>query len=132
MALRGKPLTVVSDNGPELASTAILAWSQERGVGWHCIAPGIPQQNACVESVNGRLREELLNETQFTSLAQARRVLAAWRDDYNRVRPHSSLGGATPAEYAARLPPQPGPGHASAPVAITPNIVIPSTQGLRL
>jgi len=131
MADRDKPLTVVSDNGPELASMAILAWSQERGVGWHYIAPGKPQQNAFVESFNGRLRDELLNETLFTSLAQARRILAAWRDDYNRVRPYSSLGGATPAEYAARLPPQPGPGHAPDPVAITPNIVIPSTQGLQ-
>ncbi len=132
MAVRGKPLTVVSDNGTELTSTAILAWSQEHGVGWHYIAPGKPQQNAFVESFNGRLRDELLNETLFTSLAQARRVLAAWRDDYNRVRPHSGLGGATPTEYAARLPPQPGPGHAPDPVAITPNIVIPSTQGLQL
>ena len=77
MVERGKPLTVVSDNGTELTSMAILAWSQEHGVGWHYIAPGKPQQNAFVESFNGRLRDELLNETLFTSLAQARRVLAA-------------------------------------------------------
>jgi len=98
MAHRGKPPKVVSDNGPELASMAIVGWSQERGVGWHYIAPGKPQLNAFVESFNGRLRDELLNETLFTSLAQARCVLATWRDDYKRVWPHSSLGGATSAE----------------------------------
>jgi len=57
--------------------------------------------------------------------------MAAWRNDYDRVRPHSSPGGATPAEYAAQLPPQPGPGHAPDPVANTPKILIPSTQGLQ-
>lgn len=68
VAARGLLLTVVSDNGTELTSTAILQWSQERGVGWHYIAPGKPQQNAYVESFNGRLRDECLNETVFTSL----------------------------------------------------------------
>ena len=96
VAVRGLPLTVVSDNGTELTSTAILRWSQERGVGWHYIAPGKPQQNAYVESFNGRLRDECLNETVFTSLQQARTVLAAWREDYNHVRPHSALGGRAP------------------------------------
>ena len=96
VAVRGLPLTVVSDNGTELTSTAILRWSQERGVGWHYIAPGKPQQNAFVESFNGRLRDECLNETVFTSLRQARAVLAAWREDYNHVRPHSALGGRAP------------------------------------
>ena len=96
VAVRGLPLTVVSDNGTELTSTAILRWSQERGVGWHYIAPGKPQQNAYCESFNGRLRDECLNETVFTSLRQARAVLAAWREDYNHVRPHSALGGRAP------------------------------------
>ena len=96
VAVRGLPLTVVSDNGTELTSTAILRWSQERGVGWHYIAPGKPQQNAFVESFNGRLRDECLNETLFTSLRQARAVLAVWRQDYNEVRPHSALGGRAP------------------------------------
>ena len=77
---------------------AILRWSQETGVGWHDIAPGKPQQNAFAESFIGRLRDECLNETLFTSLAQARAVLAIWQDGYNRIRPHSSLGGATPIE----------------------------------
>jgi putative transposase len=113
-ARRGKPLCVVSDNGTELTSTAILRWSQERGVEWHYIAPGKPTQNAFVESFNGRLRDECLNETLFTSLAQARAILEAWRQDYNTVRPHSKLGGRTPAEIAG----QRGWGHAPNPVAI--------------
>jgi putative transposase len=93
IARRGKPLTVVSDNGTELTSMAILTWSQDHQVAWHYIAPGKPQQNAFVESFNGRLRDECLNETLFTSLAHARAVLAAWQRDYNEVRPHSALGG---------------------------------------
>ena len=79
---------------------AILRWSQEARVEWHYIAPGKPTQNAFIESFNGRLRDELLNETLFTTLAQARIVLAQWRNDYNTVRPHSKLGGRTPAEIA--------------------------------
>lgn len=102
IARRGCPLRVVSDNGTELTSTAILRWSQERKVEWHYIAPGKPQQNAFVESFNGRLRDECLNETLFTSLAHARAVLAAWQRDYNEVRPHSALAGRTPASI--RLP----------------------------
>ena len=66
----------------------------------HYIAPGKPQQNGFVESFNGRLRDELLNETLFTSLSQVREALAAWRTDYNTVRPHSRLGNLPPAEYA--------------------------------
>ena len=88
IARRGKPRTVVSDKGTELTSTAILHWSQEMAVAWHYIAPGKPQQNAFVESFNGRLCGECLNETLFTSIAHARDVLANWRTDYNTVRPH--------------------------------------------
>ena len=98
-----QPLLCVSDNGTELTSTAILTWSQDRRVGWHYIAPGKPQQNAFAESFIGRLRDECLNETLFTSLRQARAVLAAWQRDYNEVRPHSAHGGLTPASI--RLPP---------------------------
>jgi len=79
-------------------------------------------QNGFVESFNGRLRDECLNETLFTSLPHARAVLAAWRDDYNHVRPHSGLHGATPAEVAARAATQEGPGHAPALLAITARI----------
>lgn len=100
VAVRGKPLMVVSDNGTELTSTAILRWSQEREVEWHYIAPGKPTQNAFIESFNGRLRDECLNETLFRSLGHARAVLSAWRDDYNHVRPHGALRGLTPARAA--------------------------------
>lgn len=100
IAARGRPLTMVSDNGAELTSTAVLRWCQERGVDWHYIAPGKPTQNAFIESFNGRLRDECLNETLFRSLGHARAVLGAWRDDYNHVRPHGALGGLTPVEAA--------------------------------
>ena len=100
---RGRPATVVSDNGTELTSNAILQWADERKVGWHYIAPGKPQQNAFSESFNGRLRDELLNETLFHSLPDARAKLEAWRRDYNEVRPHSSLGYLAPADYARAL-----------------------------
>jgi len=99
IARRGKPSTCVSDNGTELTSMAILAWSKATGIDWHYIAPGKPQQNAFVESFIGRLRDECLNETLLSSLTEARAVLATWRDDYNRVRPHSALANKTPEEF---------------------------------
>ena len=95
--LYGKPATIVSDNGTELTSRAMLEWQNENGVGWHYIAPGKPTQNAFIESFNGRLRDELLNEEVFESLAHARQALSRWRHDYNNLRPHSALGGLTPA-----------------------------------
>jgi putative transposase len=100
IAIRGRPARIVSDNGTELTSMAILRWSQEQRIEWHYIAPGKPQQNAFIESFNGRLRDELLNETLFISLDHARKTLALWRIDYNTVRPHSALGNLTPAAYA--------------------------------
>ena len=100
VAERGLPLACVSDNGTELTSMAILHWSQERRIEWHYIAPGKPQQNAFAESFIGRLRDELLNETLFFSLADARRELAIWQHDYNTIRPHSGIGNLPPAEYA--------------------------------
>jgi putative transposase len=104
VALRGRPDSIVSDNGTELTSTAILAWSGRQKVGWHYIAPGKPTQNAFVESFNGRLRDELLNETLFRSLPHARVVLETWRRDYNAERPHSSLAWQTPLAFAASWP----------------------------
>ncbi len=97
---RGKPAGIVSDNGTELTSNAILSWADQTGVGWHYIAPGKPQQNGFVESFNGKLRDELLNEVLFRSLPHARAVLEAWRRDYNEERPHSKLGWMTPRAYA--------------------------------
>ena len=103
IAVHGKPGMIVSDNGTELTSNAVLEWCGEARIEWHYTAPGKPTQNAFVESFNGRMRDELLNETLFTSLAHAREKIAIWADDYNTGRPHSSLGYATPAAFAAEL-----------------------------
>jgi len=99
---RSAPCMIVSDNGTELTSNAILTWQQTTGIGWHYIAPGKPMQNGFVESFNGRLRDECLNEHMFSSLAEARQIIEAWRIDYNTNRPHTSLNGLTPSEFAAR------------------------------
>jgi len=88
---RGRPGAIVSDNGTEYTSNAILGWADDTGVDWHYIAPGKPQQNGHNESFNGRLRDELLNETLFRSLPHARAVLEAWRRDYNRASEHPSV-----------------------------------------
>src|SRR5579863_5417703 len=96
---RGTPQIIVSDNGTELTSGAVLRWAIGR-VAWHYIQPGKPVQNAFIESFNSRLRDECLNEHAFLSLAEARLLIDAWRDDYNHIRPHSSLGALTPIEFA--------------------------------
>jgi transposase InsO family protein len=100
---RGKPQMIVSDNGTEFTSNAILAWTKEHQVEWHYIAPGRPMQNGYIESFNGRMRDELLNESLFVDLDQARQLIGAWTADYNTARPHSSLGYKTPAAYAGTL-----------------------------
>ena len=89
--------------GTEFTSRAILKWANDNGVDWHYIDPGKPQQNAFIESFNGSLRDELLNEEMFDSLEDARRKLAVWRYDYNTVRPHSALGNQPPAEARRSL-----------------------------
>ncbi len=99
---RGRPATIVSDNGTELTSNATLTWADDMLIEWHYIAPGKPQQNGYNESFNGRLRDELLNETLFRSLSHARAVLEDWRRDYNEQRPHSKLGWLTPRAFARR------------------------------
>lgn len=96
--LHGKPACIVSDNGTEFTNRAILQCASKNEVEWHYIDPGKPQQNGFIESFNGSLRDELLNEELFDSLADTRRKLAIWRYDYNHVRPHSSLGNRTPAQ----------------------------------
>jgi len=101
--VRGKPTTIASDNGTELTSNAVLSWPGDTGINWYHIAPGKPTQHGTVGSFNGRMRDELLNETLFTSLAHAREAVASWADDYNAERPHSALGYATPAAYAVGL-----------------------------
>ncbi|WP_139020930.1 IS3 family transposase [Agrobacterium arsenijevicii] len=100
---RGKPGMIVSDNGTELTSNAILAWSKDHKVEWHYIAPGKPMQNGYVESFNRRMRDELLNESLFFGLDHARSAIAEWAEDYNNFRPHSSLGYQTPADYAGSI-----------------------------
>ena len=97
---RGQPDMIVSDNGTEMTSHAVLRWCQDTGVGWHYIAPGKPMQNAFVESFNGRLRDGCLNEHIFANLAEARQIIETWRIDYNTQRPYTSLGGMAPAVYA--------------------------------
>ena len=101
IARRGPPDMIVSDNGTEPASHAVLAWTQDSGVQWHYIAPGKSTQNAFCEAFNGRFRNECLNENLFRHLSHARYVIALWVSDYNYVRPHSALGYLTPATYAA-------------------------------
>jgi putative transposase len=108
IAWRGKPAGIVSDNGTEFTSNAILQWAEQTGVDWHYIAPGKPQQNAFIESFNGRLRDECLNETLFQSLRHARVELESWRRDYNHQRPHSSLNWMTPSHYAGVISGQTG------------------------
>ncbi|MDQ1199373.1 putative transposase [Rhizobium sp. SORGH_AS 787] len=97
---RGKPGIIVSDHGTEFTSNAILAWSKDHKVEWHYIAPGKPTQNGYVESFNGRMRDELLDESLFFGLDHARSAIDEWTNDYNNFRPHSSLGYQTPADYA--------------------------------
>jgi len=103
IARRGRPGVIVSDNGTEFTSNAALSWAHENKVEWRFIAPGKPMQNGFCESFNGRMRDELLNETLFFGLDHARTMIASWVSDYNHRRPHSSLGYATPADYAAKL-----------------------------
>lgn len=100
---RGKPAIIRTDNGPEFTGKAMLTWAHRNGIALRLIEPGKPNQNAYVESFNGRLRDECLNEHWFTSLPHARAVIEAWRLEYNDERPKKILGGLTPAQYAKQL-----------------------------
>ena len=102
-ASRGLPLVLRTDNGPEFCGRALLTWAHDRGLTLRLIEPGKPNQNAYVESFNGRFRDECLNEHWFTSLAHARAVIETWRREYNEERPKKGLGGLTPAAYAKTL-----------------------------
>ena len=112
-AMRGVPQAIRSDNGPEFVASAIQRWLGQVNVETRYIAPGSPWENGYAESFHSRLRDEFLATEVFESLAAARRMTAAWREDYNHHRPHSSLGYVTPVEFAARCA-------ASAPAAATP------------
>lgn len=100
---RGLPRVIRTDNGKEFCGRAMVTWGHRRGVDLRLIEPGKPNQNAYVESFNGRLRDECLNEHWFTSLLQARAVIETWRREYNEERPKKALGGLTPSAYAKRL-----------------------------
>ena len=99
---RGAPQVIGVDNGPEFTGQALDRWAYRRGVKLHFIAPGKPEQNAYVESFNGKFRDECLNEHWFTDLEEAREKIETWRQDYNQRRPHSALGYRTPEEFAAQ------------------------------
>jgi putative transposase len=101
LAADGLPHTIVVDNGPEFAGRTLDAWAYARGVTLRFIRPGKPIENAYIESFNGKFRDECLNEHWFVSLADAKTAIEAWRVDYNTVRPHSSLAGRTPTQFAA-------------------------------
>ena len=101
--LRGKPSGIHTDNGPEFAGVALDKWSYRNEVKHTFIQPGKPQQNCYIESFNGKLRDECLNEHWFENLDHARSILESWREDYNAVRPHQSIGNMTPDQYAAAL-----------------------------
>jgi putative transposase len=103
IARHGKPGVIVSDNGTEFTSNAILAWAEKAQVKWHYIAPGKPMQNGNAEAFNGRMRDELLNETLFFGIEHARESVAGWLRTYNTERPHSALGYLTPKAFAAQL-----------------------------
>ena len=100
VAERGRPERIRSDNGPELTSRHYLGWGIENKIELAHIQPGRPMQNGHVESFNGRFRDECLNVSWFCNLFDARRKIAAWREEYNERRPHSSLGYRTPLEFA--------------------------------
>ncbi|NRT58366.1 putative transposase [Leptothrix sp. C29] len=97
---RGYPSAVRTDNGPEFTSRAFMAWAQSHGIRHILIEPGRPMQNGYIESFNGRFRDECLNEHWFETLHQARTEIARWRQDYNEVRPHGSIGRIPPAQFA--------------------------------
>jgi putative transposase len=100
---KGKPEGIMSDNGTEFTSNAVLKWCNEKQIGWHYIQPGKPQQNGYLESFNGKFRDECLNEHFFISLSEAQMLIEKWRKDYNECRPHSALDGRTPGEVASHF-----------------------------
>lgn len=100
VAERGAPAFLRMDNGPELIAWALQEWCRLSGLGTIYIEPGSPWENPWIESFNGRARDELLNITEFGSVTEAQVIVEDWRNEYNTWRPHSSLGGLTPTEYA--------------------------------
>ena len=100
--MRGLPRSITVDHGPEFEGQVLDAWAYQRNVQLSFIPPGKPNENAYIESFNGKFRDECLNEHWFLTMTQARRAIEIWRVEYNTQRPHSSLGDLTPEEYAER------------------------------
>lgn len=104
-ALRGIEINgmlkeILSDNGPEFSSNAMNEWSYAKQIDHIFIDPGKPMQNGYIESFNGRLRDECLNQNRFKNVSHAREIISLWRDEYNHESPHTALGNLTPQEYA--------------------------------
>ena len=106
--VRGRPRAIVCDNGPEFVSLALDQWASTQGIRLDFIRPGHPVENCFIESFNGKLRDECLNQHHFTSLAEAQQQIETWRQEYHTERPHRGLGQRTPAEYAALFTPEEG------------------------
>jgi putative transposase len=126
IAVRGGPVSIRSDNGPEICSRHYLAWCVDRKIATIHIQPGRPMQNGHVESFHGRLRDECLNTSWFLNLWDARRKISTWREDYNARRPHSQLGYRTPNEFAADV------AQATSPSSSSDGAVTPLPQGQAL
>ena len=108
LLVRGRPQAIVCDNGPEFVSLALDQWASTQGIRLAFIRPGRPVENCFIESFNGKLRDECLNQHHFASLAEAQQRIEAWRQEYHTERPHRGLGQRTPAEYAACFTPEEG------------------------
>jgi len=100
---RGRPEQIQSDNGSEFTSNAVLSWAHQKGIDWRYIEPGKPTQNSHIESFNGKIRDECLNEHWFETLAEAKTLIEIWRKDYNETRPHGSLNGLSPSTFAEEV-----------------------------
>jgi putative transposase len=101
--IRGLPEQILMDNGPEFTSRVLDVWAHRQGVKLMYIEPGKPMQNPYVESFNGKLRDECLNQHWFLNVIEAKQIIESWRQEYNEVRPHSSLGNVPPAKFARRV-----------------------------
>jgi putative transposase len=108
LLVRGTPQAIVCDNGPEFVSLALDQWAHARGIRLDFIRPGHPVENCFIESFNGKLRDECLNQQHFATLTEARTTLEQWRQDYNTGRPHRGLDHRTPAEFAQLFTPEEG------------------------
>jgi putative transposase len=109
LLVRGRPEAIVCDNGPEFVSLALDQWASARGIRLDFIRPGRPVENCFIESFNGKLRDECLNQHHFLTLAEAQQRIEIWRQEYHTERPHRGLGQRTPAEYAALFTPEDEP-----------------------